>query len=152
MHTFLVYAIVGCVLSMLLEIAFPNDLRPALLRSAFTLLQGTWFYHIGFILYPPAGWAAWKKEDHTQMMVVTMMFVWNLAAIVLFQLAVGFFCYRWIRRRMSLLGSKAICDDDDDAYDEDDAYDDDRESNGGGYKYNRVPQDDVTLNLLHEEE
>ena len=142
------YAIVACVVSTLLEIAYPADLRPALLRCAFTLLQGTWFYHIGFILYPPQGWTPWKEHDHQEMMVVTMMFVWNLAAIVLFQLLVGFFCYRWIRRRMTMLGSSSSCVNK--ALEEDDTGDSDQD--GRDFKYNRVPQDDVTMNLLHEDE
>lgn len=131
-HTFLVYAIVLCSLSSVLETFYPHDLRPALLRSTFTLLQGTWFYHIGFILYPPNGWSTWKSDDHKEMMIVTMLFVWNLAAILLFQILVGFMSYCWIKRRMKLIGITRI----DETH----------------FKYNHLSQNDLTMNILNEDE
>ncbi len=76
-------------MTMTLEVFFPHDLRLALCRTGFTLLQGTWFYHIGFILYPPRGFARWNETDHKQMMTVTMMFTWNIAAIIVFQVRIA---------------------------------------------------------------
>ena len=98
-HTFVVYAIIMCVVSTLLEIFFPDDIRPILLRSGFTLLQGTWFYFVGFILYPPLGWQKWKESDHHEMMMATMMFAWSIAAVVACQFAIAVFAYCWVKRR-----------------------------------------------------
>ena len=86
-HTFQLYAIVMCALFSALEVFFPSDLRLALLRAGFTLLQGSWFYCIGLVLYPPSGWERWDQDDHRQMMLVTMMFTWNVAGIVVFQVS-----------------------------------------------------------------
>ena len=46
LHTYLVYAIILCMGSAILEMIFTYDVRPAICRSVFTLLQGTWFYQV----------------------------------------------------------------------------------------------------------
>lgn len=64
-HMYLFYLTVACVVSILAEMFQPKNVMPALCRIFFTFLQGTWFYQIGFILYPPSG-DKWDEEDHTQ--------------------------------------------------------------------------------------
>lgn len=64
-HMFLVYAIAACMISTLAEMVQPTNVLPALCRTFFTFLQGTWFYQVGFILYPPFG-EKWDQDDHTQ--------------------------------------------------------------------------------------
>ena len=39
-HTFLTYAIGMCVFCVLMEMAYPDDVRPAICRNAFIILQG----------------------------------------------------------------------------------------------------------------
>lgn len=58
----------------------------ALGRTYFTFLQGTWFCQVGFILYPPRWMFHWDKDDHEQMMIVTVIYSWHyaIAAIVMF--------------------------------------------------------------------
>ncbi|KAK1897283.1 Transmembrane protein 45B [Dissostichus eleginoides] len=49
-----------------------------LLRCTLTLLQGSWFWQIGFVLYSPHG-QVWDQSDHNNVMFVTMCFSWHLA-------------------------------------------------------------------------
>lgn len=69
---------------MALEAKYRDSVVLAIGRCYFTLLQGTWFYHIGFILYPPAGIGHYDEEDHVQMMEVTTIFSWHFAGAIAF--------------------------------------------------------------------
>lgn len=86
LHTYLLYAIYGCAACTALEAYFRESAALALGRTYFTFLQGTWFYQVGFILYPPPGMLSWDQEDHEQMMIVTVIYSWHyaIAAIVMF--------------------------------------------------------------------
>ena len=81
-HTFLVYSIALCTLAMTLEIFVRDDIRVHLFRCFSVWLQGAWFYTVGFILYPPAGWPQWDPESHHDGMMVTMLFTWNAAGVM----------------------------------------------------------------------
>ena len=50
LHTYQIYAIVLCLISSIFELMWINDVRPALARSAFTLLQGTWFFQVMYYM------------------------------------------------------------------------------------------------------
>ena len=80
------YAIYGCAACVALEAYFRESVVVALGRTYFTLLQGTWFYQVGFILYPPSWMLPWDQEDHEQMMIVTVIYSWHyaIAGIVTF--------------------------------------------------------------------
>ena len=52
------------------------------------LLQGLWFCQVAFILYPPWG-EKWDENDHQQLMLVTLTFIWNTLAI---SFLTGFIC------------------------------------------------------------
>ena len=67
----------ACAICVALEARYRNHAVPALGRAFFTFMQGTWFYQIGFILYPPSGVPEWDQEDHDQMMIVTAIFSWH---------------------------------------------------------------------------
>uniref|UniRef100_A0A0P4WI36 Transmembrane protein 45B n=1 Tax=Scylla olivacea TaxID=85551 RepID=A0A0P4WI36_SCYOL len=54
--------------------------------------QGTWFYQIGFILYPPVG-RMWSQEDHRQMMLVTLLFAWHNATVFVAMVLTGTLVY-----------------------------------------------------------
>ncbi|EFX83394.1 hypothetical protein DAPPUDRAFT_301897 [Daphnia pulex] len=80
-HMYLFYVITACVACVALEARYRENVTVALARTYFTFLQGTWFYQIGFILYPPGSMAQWDMEDHEQMMIVTMLFSWHCAIV-----------------------------------------------------------------------
>ncbi|XP_076059222.1 transmembrane protein 45B-like [Oratosquilla oratoria] len=91
-HMFLFYVVVACALSTTLEMLYRKNVLPALCRSYFTLLQGTWFFQVGFILYPPVG-EEWDQKDHKQLMITTLIFTWHMAAIFVFTAVVGTVIY-----------------------------------------------------------
>ncbi|KAH3736599.1 hypothetical protein DPMN_043170 [Dreissena polymorpha] len=75
LHTLLLHAIAACMVAFALELKYPDSILCALRRAYFILLQGTWFWLIGWILYPPfEGSYRWDKDDHKQMMIATMIF------------------------------------------------------------------------------
>lgn len=93
LHTLLVYAIYGCVICSILESYKPNEIIFCYGRILFTILQGTWFYEAGFILYPPTDnpLFQWDHDNHNQIMTVTASFCWHIFFIMsglLIQLAV----------------------------------------------------------------
>ncbi len=61
------------------------------------IFQGTWFYQVAFVLYPPWGLSKWDEFDHRQMMLVTMIFAWHVGLTVIFQIGVAFIVYRQVR-------------------------------------------------------
>ncbi len=96
LHTFLIYAIYGCIIATLLEMYFRSNILAALCRAYFTLLQGTWLIQMGFVLYNPLPASVpWNEHDHDQLMLVTMMFAWHMAGIIILTLAawMGFYLY-----------------------------------------------------------
>jgi hypothetical protein len=62
-------------------------------RVLCTLLQGTWFWQIGFVLYPPTDSPAykWDPNDHSAMMLITASFVWHA-----FFILIGLIVQIWI--------------------------------------------------------
>jgi hypothetical protein len=84
-HVLLVYAIYGCVLFTILEIYDETQILFTYGRILCTILQGTWFFEVGFILYPPTTHPAfqWNPEDHNQIMTVTTTFCWHVMFIII---------------------------------------------------------------------
>ena len=90
LHTLLLYAIAGSILSVILEMRYRNNILCSLARPYFILLQGTWFWQVGWILYPPFQSSFhWNEEDHEQMMIATMIFAWHAAGSILVILVIG---------------------------------------------------------------
>ncbi|CAF0992552.1 unnamed protein product [Brachionus calyciflorus] len=85
LHVLLVYAILGCCISVCLEIYNPNEIIYTYGRILFTMLQGTWFWQAGFVLYPPVDseWMKWNRCDHNQIMTITMLFCWHILLILI---------------------------------------------------------------------
>lgn len=84
LHTCLVVSIVACLISMIIEFVMDkSDVRPAIFRCICHLWQGTWFYHIAFVLYPPQGFHAWDLDNHANAMVTVTFFMIHLAFNVL---------------------------------------------------------------------
>uniref|UniRef100_A0A6A7GAT9 Transmembrane protein 45B-like n=1 Tax=Hirondellea gigas TaxID=1518452 RepID=A0A6A7GAT9_9CRUS len=88
-HIFLMYVVAASAVSGALEMTHKKNIIPALGRAFFTTLQGTWFIHVGFILYPPSWMSHWNETDHEQMMIITMVFTWHFAAVFLLFFMIG---------------------------------------------------------------
>jgi hypothetical protein len=92
-HTLLIYVLYVSIVVILLEAWFRTPIM-VFARILLVLVQGTWFWQVGFILYNPLpGSIKWNEEDHAQMMIVTMMFCWHIAAALTIMLAIGAFVY-----------------------------------------------------------
>ncbi|RWS14039.1 transmembrane protein 45B-like protein, partial [Dinothrombium tinctorium] len=93
-HKLLLIAIVASLVSCLIELRYRNNVLSAIFRSMSALLQGTWFYQVGFILYNPIpGAIEWKTESHYEMMLITAIFCWHIAGVMLFTMSIGFIYY-----------------------------------------------------------
>ncbi|XP_046876514.1 transmembrane protein 45B [Hypomesus transpacificus] len=77
-HSLLLVAVFGGSASTLLEVFLKDNLLLELIRASLAVLQGSWFYQIGFVLYPLNG-QEWNLELHDNVMFVTMCFCWHLA-------------------------------------------------------------------------
>lgn len=95
-HTLLLVAVFGGAASSMLEVFTRHNIILELLGAGFFILQGTWFYQIGFVLYPLSG-PPWDLEQHGNVMFVTMCFCWHLAVAIL--LVSSTFCVVWFTLR-----------------------------------------------------
>ena len=118
-HTLLVYSVVGGAISTLVEMRYRESVLPVLGRSFFTLVQGTWFWQAGFLLFNPFSDHAWgggqdhhsdgeEHMDHEYLMLITCAFIWHMAAVLLLMLATGVFIGCFYRRRGQLDSSKTF--------------------------------------------
>ncbi|XP_077440220.1 LOW QUALITY PROTEIN: transmembrane protein 45A [Vanacampus margaritifer] len=82
LHMLLLYAVFGAALVAFLELFHRGNILLELLRCVLTLLQGSWFWQIGYVLYPPSG-AQWDPKDHNNVMFITMCYSWHLAFAML---------------------------------------------------------------------
>ncbi|KAM8900581.1 transmembrane protein 45B isoform 1-T3 [Spinachia spinachia] len=81
-HSLLLFAVFSASASTMLEVFKRDNVVLELLRAGLFFLQGSWFYQIGFVLYPPSG-PKWDLTLHDNMMFVTMCFCWHLAVALL---------------------------------------------------------------------
>lgn len=111
-HTLLLYAIYGSVLSCLIEMKFRRNVLASLTRTFFVCLQGTWFWQVAFILYSPFGSDKWDHKNQDHMMLITMMFAWHIAGILIFMLilgsVLGCFLYRHTEQAYDTLNMQLI--------------------------------------------
>ncbi|XP_053125946.1 transmembrane protein 45B [Hemicordylus capensis] len=82
-HSLLLNAIFGAAISTFIGVFMQHNIILDLFCSSLALLQGTWFWQIGFVLYPPLGGPEWQEEDHSNVMFITMCFCWHYAAAIL---------------------------------------------------------------------
>lgn len=98
LHTLLIYAVIANTIAVAMEMRYRHSLLGPLGRSYFLLVQGTWFWQVGFILYNPVpGATAWKGDDHEELMIATLFFVWHCAVNFILILLIGAAiacCYR----------------------------------------------------------
>ncbi|XP_065582958.1 transmembrane protein 45B-like [Artemia franciscana] len=88
-HYYLNYAVMACAISTLAEMRYQKSIIPSICRVLFTMVQGFWFYTVGFILYPPNGWAPWNQEDHDQMMNITTLYCWHYILAIICVIIIG---------------------------------------------------------------
>lgn len=77
-HVLLCIAIIGCIAFMLLEFSNDSNVIYQIGRGSFTVIQGTWIFHVGFILY---GSSPWKDSERT-MELLPVVFCWHIMANV----------------------------------------------------------------------
>ncbi|XP_045639707.1 transmembrane protein 45B isoform X2 [Ursus americanus] len=76
-HSLLLCAVFGGALSIFVEVILRDNIVLQLFRTSLVILQGTWFWQIGFVLFPPFGGPEWDQKDHANIMFVTMCFCWH---------------------------------------------------------------------------
>lgn len=81
-HSLLLVAVFGGSATTMLEVFMRDHIILELFRACMFILQGSWFYQIGFVLYPPRG-PEWDLKLHDNIMFVTMCFCWHLAVALL---------------------------------------------------------------------
>lgn len=79
-HSLLVIALIIGSMAVFLEVFLQDNVVLELFRTSLVLLQGTWFWQIGFVLYPPSGGPAWDLKSHENVMFITMCFCWHYLA------------------------------------------------------------------------
>ena len=64
----MLYVVLASAVAAAAEGIWRQNVLPALGRAFFVLLQGTWFFQISFILYPPQGWPGhhWDLKSYRQ--------------------------------------------------------------------------------------
>ncbi|KAK9395060.1 transmembrane protein 45B [Crotalus adamanteus] len=82
-HSMLLMAIFAGVASSFVQVFVHDNLILDLFAVSLALLQGTWFWQIGFVLYPPWGGPEWDLNDHSNTMFITMCFCWHYALAIL---------------------------------------------------------------------
>ncbi|XP_053307645.1 transmembrane protein 45B [Spea bombifrons] len=82
-HSLLLIAVCGGFVSIMLEVFMRNHIVLELFRSSLAILQGSWFFQIGFVLYPLGGAPEWDQTDHGNIMFITMCFCWHYAVALL---------------------------------------------------------------------
>lgn len=83
-HQLLLIAIYGCIISGALEAYNRENVLFTYARILFTFLQGTWFFQIGFSMWPPFKFLEnlWDPNNHQHLMFFACTFVWH--AIIIF--------------------------------------------------------------------
>ena len=94
LHMCLVVSIGACFLATLIELIMDkSDVRPAIFRCVCHLWQGTWFYHIAFVLYPPPGMHTWEQDNHANAMLTVLFFMLHLAFNIMVVILVAIAVY-----------------------------------------------------------
>ncbi|KAI8792000.1 transmembrane protein 45B [Biomphalaria glabrata] len=79
-HVLLVYVIALTVVCLILEAKFQKSSLLSMARAYLVMLQGSWFWGVGVILYGhPNDKTAWKLDDEMGVMQATIYFSWHCA-------------------------------------------------------------------------
>ncbi|XP_053547473.1 transmembrane protein 45B-like [Bombina bombina] len=107
-HSLLLFAVFGGAVSIMIEVFIRNHIVLELFRSSLAILQGTWFYQIGFVLFPPWGGPEWNQTEHENIMFITMCFCWHFA-VALFIMGINYtLVYCCVTRHKKLSGGVNI--------------------------------------------
>ncbi|XP_063167207.1 transmembrane protein 45B-like [Candoia aspera] len=82
-HSMLLTAIFASAATSLIQAFMRDNMILDLFASTLAVLQGTWFWQIGFVLYPPWGEPKWDENNHENIMFITMCFCWHYAIAIL---------------------------------------------------------------------
>uniref|UniRef100_A0A8C8VQL9 Transmembrane protein 45B n=1 Tax=Pelusios castaneus TaxID=367368 RepID=A0A8C8VQL9_9SAUR len=82
-HFLLLISVFSIALCYLLEVFIGNHPALELFSVSMFLTQGSWFWQIGFVLYPPWQGPSWDQTDHDNIMFITVCFFWHYAAALL---------------------------------------------------------------------
>ncbi|KFO61578.1 Transmembrane protein 45B, partial [Corvus brachyrhynchos] len=93
-HSLLLITIFAGAGSTLLEVFLRDNIVLEMFRASITIVQGTWFWQIGVVLFQPWGGPMWDENDHSNIMFLTMCFFWHWAAAVAI-LAVNYTLTYW---------------------------------------------------------
>ncbi|XP_041030078.1 transmembrane protein 45B [Carcharodon carcharias] len=94
-HSLLLTTVFGGSLIIMLEVFLRDNLALELFRTSLAILQGTWFWQIAFVLYPPSGGPKWNENDHENIMFITLCFSWHFA-VALSIVAVNYTLMYWL--------------------------------------------------------
>ncbi|KAM4796063.1 transmembrane protein 45A [Rhinophrynus dorsalis] len=94
-HLLLLFAVFAGALCLFVEVFQRGNIVLELFRCSVCILQGSWFWQIGFVLYPPNGGPEWNLMDHGNMLFVTMCFCWHYAFALLI-IAVNYGIVTWV--------------------------------------------------------
>ncbi|KAL4658598.1 transmembrane protein 45B [Arapaima gigas] len=96
-HSLLLVAVFGGSASCFLEVFKRDHAVLELFRSSMAILQGTWFFQIGFVLFPFSG-KEWDQELHDNIMFITMCFCWHYAVSLMIMAANYTFVWIGVQR------------------------------------------------------
>ncbi|XP_068188140.1 transmembrane protein 45B [Antennarius striatus] len=98
-HSLLLVSVFSAAAGSMLEVFIRNNIIVKLFNACMFILQGSWFFQIGLVLYPLSG-PKWDETLHSNAMFITMCFCWHLAMAML--LVTSTCCMVWfIMRRFS---------------------------------------------------
>ncbi|KAI6073149.1 Transmembrane protein 45B [Aix galericulata] len=103
-HSLLLIAVFSGACSTMLEVFLCDNIVLEMFRAGVTIIQGTWFWQIGVVLFQPWGGPMWDESDHDNIMFLTMCFFWHWAAAVVIlaiNYAVAYCCIQRCRRDCS---------------------------------------------------
>ncbi|XP_076968564.1 transmembrane protein 45B isoform X2 [Tamandua tetradactyla] len=79
-HSLMLVILFGGAFSVFLEVILRDNIVLELFRTSLVIFQGTWFWQIGFVLFPPFGTPEWDQKDDSNIMFITMCFCWHFLA------------------------------------------------------------------------
>jgi len=87
-HSYAAYTFAAIGALTLLEAYRRSDLLLSAARNAAFILLGTWFLTLGFVLFPQFGEEPWDQNSVKSLKMMMMMFLWNLAGVMLVSVVV----------------------------------------------------------------
>ncbi|XP_053125888.1 transmembrane protein 45B-like [Hemicordylus capensis] len=88
-YSLLLIAVFGGALCALLEVFQRDHILLELFRASLFILQGSWFWQIGFVLYPPGGAPGWNQASDGNKNFLTICFFWHYAVGLLVMVVNG---------------------------------------------------------------